>query len=117
MFFKILTVEEFNIVNEEYHGSVMDKRDGFIHLSLMEQVHQTANRFYSNHDNLILLVIAQHPGIKMESGLINTVVETELFPHLYGYLKIGEFQIREYSKVNGIFPKLSIEHDTNFKSG
>lgn len=62
---------------------------GFIHLSTREQVESTANRFYADVDQLVLLTIdpLKVPSeIRWESPAPSVDV---LFPHVYGPLPIS----------------------------
>jgi uncharacterized protein (DUF952 family) len=59
--------------------------EGFIHLSLPEQVVATANRFFRGQRDLVLLQI--------EVGLLRAPIRMEMadgqqFPHLYGPLNL-----------------------------
>jgi len=61
--------------------------EGFIHCSTVEQVIQTANRFYAGQIGLVLLVIDND---KLEAELIYEESEPgQFFPHLYGSLNLG----------------------------
>jgi len=59
--------------------------EGFIHCSTVEQILDTANRFYHNDPNLLVLVIdpnrltAEVRWENLEGGRV-------LFPHIYGPL-------------------------------
>lgn len=85
-----------------YHHESLDSQ-GFIHASQAEQVVKTANRFFINYQNLVLLFIESEKvqaEIRYEFGEVN-----ELFPHIFGALnidavyKVIDFQIGE----NGFF--------------
>ena len=65
------------------------KTEGFIHCSTRDQVESTANRFYADVDQLVLLTIDPAKvgsPIRFEPP---TVDSTELFPHIYGPLPIA----------------------------
>jgi uncharacterized protein (DUF952 family) len=104
MYFKILTKKERQEITDVYTGSAMDKQDGFIHLSLQHQVDQTANRFYQDYDELVLMVF--QGSVTMEPGFMNGKTTTELFPHLYGTITTRDCEFRTYTKVKGVFPAL-----------
>jgi uncharacterized protein (DUF952 family) len=58
--------------------------DGFIHLSTVEQLPRTANKWYAGRVGLIAAVVdAEHlgPNLRWEPN-----AQGELFPHLYGEL-------------------------------
>ena len=60
-------------------------QEGFIHCSTVEQILDTANRFYPNDPNLQVLVI--DPGkLKAEVRYENLEGGKILFPHIYGTL-------------------------------
>ncbi len=69
-------------------GRTLDEQ-GFIHASTRDQIEATANRFYADVDQLVLLSI--DPGkiphdIKWEPPAPGV---DELFPHIYGPLPIS----------------------------
>ena len=62
--------------------------EGFIHASTREQVIETANRFFKNESDLILLKIDEN---KLKSELkfeASDQGDNVLFPHIYGPLNI-----------------------------
>lgn len=85
-------------------GSKIDKRDGFIHLSSGNQVHETARLHFREQEDLMLLEVkAQELNIKWETSRGN-----RLFPHLYGSLPLNQVS-REHNLVldknkNHVFP-------------
>jgi uncharacterized protein (DUF952 family) len=59
-----------------------DSRDGFLHLSLTEQVERTARKYYTEVEDLLLLGISQkqiEPILRIEASSAG-----ELYPHAYG---------------------------------
>ena len=86
--YKICTQSEWNTAVEQnwFIGSADDLRDGFIHFSTMSQLAETIRRHFSNrHDLLVVAVNVDTPGdaLKWEPSRGG-----ELFPHLYGPLKV-----------------------------
>lgn len=70
--------------------------EGFIHLSTREQVEATANRFYTDVDQLVLLTVDQlkvPSEIKWERPAPSVDV---LFPHVYGPLPISAVVMTNY---------------------
>ena len=70
-----------------FHGSAVDRRDGFIHFSSAEQVEETAAKhFAGQHDLLLIAVDAARLGaaLKWEPSRGGA-----LFPHLYGELDLA----------------------------
>ncbi len=69
---------------------------GFIHLSTRDQVEATANRFYADVDQLVLLTVDQlkvPSEIKWEPPSPGSDV---LFPHIYGPLPIAAVVMTNY---------------------
>ncbi len=69
------------------HGSLTDA--GFIHCSFPHQIERTANLFYSDLTELLMLHV--DPGrcdgpVVIEAGGGDA---SELFPHLYGAIPVG----------------------------
>lgn len=67
-----------------YHGSVDDRRDGFIHFSTAAQAPGTAAKFFAGQGGLVVAAIdveAAGPALKWEPSRGGM-----LFPHLYGPL-------------------------------
>jgi uncharacterized protein (DUF952 family) len=69
--------------------------EGFIHFSTADQVVWVANAFYAGQNDLRLLIVdperlsaelrwedPAHPGVRMD------IVQSEVFPHLYGPLNL-----------------------------
>ena len=67
-----------------FAGADVDRRDGFIHFSTRDQVAETAARYFSDLDDLALVMVdadAMGPRLKWEPARGGA-----LFPHLYGRL-------------------------------
>jgi uncharacterized protein (DUF952 family) len=67
-----------------YQGSADDVRDGFIHLSSADQTAETARKYFTGRDDLMLAVFEADtlgPGLVWEPSRGGA-----LFPHLYGPL-------------------------------
>jgi uncharacterized protein (DUF952 family) len=68
-----------------YRGPTLDT-EGFIHCSTLAQVIGSANRFFKNQKDLVIIIIdgdRVNPEIRYEGETINN-----LFPHIYGALNI-----------------------------
>jgi uncharacterized protein (DUF952 family) len=68
-----------------YRGPTLDT-EGFIHCSSLAQVIGSANRFFKNQKDLVIIVIdcdRVKPEIRYEGETINN-----LFPHIYGALNM-----------------------------
>lgn len=76
----------------EYRMSTRDvtlEQEGFIHCSTREQMQDTANRFYADLDQLVVLTIDPHlvpSPIRWEPPAPDAVI---MFPHIYGPLPIA----------------------------
>ena len=72
------------ISNGIYHGGDLDQRDGFIHFSSADQVVETARRYLSGLEGLVLLKVHTRrlgDALKWEESR-----DSLLFPHLYASL-------------------------------
>lgn len=70
-----------------YHGSDVDRTDGYIHMSTGEQLAGTARRHYRGRSALVLLEVdleALGPALKWEASRGG-----DLFPHLYAPLPVS----------------------------
>jgi uncharacterized protein (DUF952 family) len=79
-------------IHGEYRMStrgVTLEQEGFIHCSTRAQIEATANRFYADVSQLVLLTVDQDAvpsPIRFEPPAPGS---TELFPHIYGPLPIS----------------------------
>lgn len=70
-----------------FKGSELDLADGFIHFSSAPQAAETARRYFSGRDDLVLVAV--------DTGSLGAALRWEpsrggaLFPHLYGTLAIA----------------------------
>src|SRR4051812_2064046 len=75
--YKILTPEEWNVLDEsrEFKGSPVDLKDGYIHLSYLEQIKDTISKHFKGHTYLFVVEFdAKNYDTRVENG----------FPHIYG---------------------------------
>jgi uncharacterized protein (DUF952 family) len=105
MFYKLLTIKEKAEILNPYRGSKLDIQDGFIHLSLENQVHKTANRYFQEHQELVLMLF--NGDVTMEKGIMNGKETDEVFPHFYGAIDISKCEFRQYKKECGLFPPIN----------
>ncbi len=87
--YKIMPKKEWEQAQSEdvYTGSVVDRRDGFIHLSAARQVRETAAKHFGQQENLVLLSIDEDSlgdSLKWEISRGGA-----LFPHVYGPLPMN----------------------------
>jgi uncharacterized protein (DUF952 family) len=69
-----------------FHGSEVDRRDGFIHFSTAAQAAETAARHFAGERDLVLVAVdvaALGADLKWEPSRGGA-----LFPHLYGALDL-----------------------------
>jgi uncharacterized protein (DUF952 family) len=87
--YKIVAASHWRAAEHDgiFRGSADDLRDGFIHLSTAAQVEETAAKYFSGQDNLLL--------ISVDGARLGAALKWEpsrggaLFPHLYGELPIA----------------------------
>lgn len=86
--------------------------EGFIHCSTSGQLVRTANRFFKNQTDLLLLFIDSD---KVKSEIrYDVVAENETFPHIYGALNLDAvFKVINFeADKNGLFelpPEVQLE--------
>jgi len=88
--------------------SPIDVRDGYIHLSLLEQINGTANRYFQEFDALVVVSFAVEvfgQQLKLE-GVASR--DGQKFPHFYGEIVPFGWISTIYcmANVNGIFGPL-----------
>ena len=91
--YKILTPQEWNISKASgFITTELDLKDGFIHLSNAAQLSTTLALYFSDHEEVILLL----PEIKqIQDKLIYEAVDSQSkrsgkFGHLYAELKVSQ---------------------------
>ena len=67
-----------------YYSSTLET-EGFIHCSTPEQIIQTANHFFVNQTNLVVLCIQVE---KVQPEIRYEAVDNKYFPHIYGPLNL-----------------------------
>ena len=87
--FKVLRRAEWESARQRgvFSGSSDDARDGFIHMSTLEQLPGTLAKHFAGEAGLVLLQIAVDtlgPALKWEPSRGGA-----LFPHLYGDLPLA----------------------------
>jgi len=95
LIFKILQLEEWIEFSRDkiFAGSAIDKIDGFIHLSPLEEVKATVESYFSDSRHLILVAVRVSDAVKWESSRGGI-----LFPHLYRSLTLKDIQwVRQYA--------------------
>ncbi len=93
----------------KYRGDTLDS-EGFIHCSTLVQLVGSANRFFKNQQDVVILVIDSdrvQAEIRYEGAEVNN-----LFPHIYGELNIEAVvqAIDWHPRPDGLFalpPELS----------
>ena len=82
--FKVLRLDEWHEFEKRgaFYGTLEDQSHGFIHLSAVNQLHETVAKHFAGEDNLALLFVDSNKladKLKWEPSR-----NDELFPHLYG---------------------------------
>ncbi len=72
--------------------------EGFIHCSTRSQLTKTANKFFKNQTNLVLLYIDEN---QVASEIKYEPADNDLFPHIYGELNL-----------DAVYQVIDIEPDT-----
>lgn len=86
--YKLVDGREWQSARTEgvYRGSVLDRADGFIHLSTAEQLPGTATKHYAGRSDLRLVAVdltALGDNVRWEPSRGG-----DLFPHIYGDLPL-----------------------------
>lgn len=85
LIFKIVPRPEWESESGDYHGSVHDRADGFLHFSTASQLPETLRLYYAGQDDLVLVaasVAALGDKLKWE----HSTTRGEDFPHLFAPL-------------------------------
>lgn len=68
----------------------LDEKDGFVHMSTSKQVPGTLNRFFADHDEVVLLKMDYKRLTAWKDVRWEGTSSGQTFPHLYGYGIEGE---------------------------
>lgn len=87
--FKVLTRDEMDLLERDgsFAGSAVDREDGYIHLSTLDQLTETVDKHYAGQDDLWLAAVdlaAQGEALRWEPSRGGA-----LFPHLYGPMNLN----------------------------
>lgn len=87
--YKILSREEWAQAERDgvFHGSEVDRRDGYIHLSAADQLERTISLWFAGRDDLVLVAIEAErlvDALKWEPSRGGA-----LFPHYYAPLAVA----------------------------
>ncbi len=83
VFYKITTEDEWKVAEDagSFLGSALDLKDGFIHLSTVDQMRETARLHFAGQENLVLVAVAESSvadALKWEASRGG-----KLFPHVF----------------------------------
>jgi uncharacterized protein (DUF952 family) len=86
VFYKITTEKEWDAARAAgvFSGSTLDVKDGYIHLSTLDQVQETARLHFSGQSDLVLVAVPETAiakNLKWEASRGG-----KLFPHVYAAL-------------------------------
>ena len=86
--FKLIDSGEWTTALEagHYHGSTVDRTDGYIHMSTATQLAETARRHYAGRGGLVLLAV--QTAALGDALVWDPSRGGDLFPHLYGPLPV-----------------------------
>ena len=95
--YKILSRAEWQaaLAAQRFHGSAVDRQDGFIHFSTAGQAPETARRHFAGQPDLVVLAVEAADlgeALRWEPSRGG-----ELFPHLYAHLDV--FLVREVTEA------------------
>ena len=87
--YKICTRSEWRSAEHDgrYHGSELDRRDGFIHFSTAAQAGETAAKHFAGQSDLLLIAV--------DANVLEAALKWEvsrggaLFPHLFALLPMN----------------------------
>ena len=90
--YKILTPDQWSAFQSDasFAGAPIDLSDGYIHFSTAEQAKETADKYFADHNDIVLLELdaeAFAENLKWEPSRGGA-----LFPHLYATLSIESIQ-------------------------
>lgn len=105
--YKVLKDTEFLELekNGKSHGSALDKKDKFVHMSTKQQLSETLRKHFYQKNNLILMAIDSETitsNLRWEESRSD-----QLFPHLYAELKFTDalwFSPIEFVENHHIIP-------------
>jgi uncharacterized protein (DUF952 family) len=88
--YHITTIKQWNKFTDiDYFEVPSLQLEGFIHASTAKQLNATANRYYKNESEIIVLTIdAEMVKDKLKYEFSNSV--NEYFPHIYGVIEKKE---------------------------
>ena len=93
-----------NFEHQNYFKADSLQTEGFIHTSTIAQLEATAQRYYANENEIIVLHLdanAMQQKIKYEWASS----ANDFFPHIYGVIeKENILQIQSIKKIDGKFP-------------
>ena len=86
-----------------YRPDLKDE-EGFIHCSTADQVEDTANRFFKDQNNILLIVI-NYGKIQSDVKMEDTEGSGQEYPHIYGPLNMDAIldKIKLQSDEDGLF--------------
>ena len=92
-----------------FKGAGIDLKDGYIHLSTADQMHETARLHFAGQENLVLVAVDTQSlanKLKWEASRGGQV-----FPHIYGVLEISAVVWAKPLPWNGtthVFPREAV---------
>ena len=105
MIYKLFKKNEWETLKEatETPGAPIDVKDGYIHFSEEQQIHETLKKFFVNKENLILLKVHT---LNLDHLLWEQASNGDMYPHLYSNLDIKN--VANYGKIKLINNKYDL---------
>jgi uncharacterized protein (DUF952 family) len=99
--FHIVSRSEWGARGSDGYAPASLAREGFVHLSTEEQWPRTAERFFAQRDDLLVLVVRPE---RLTAPVRYEVADGENFPHLYGALNLDAVEdVAAIVEVDGRF--------------
>jgi uncharacterized protein (DUF952 family) len=99
--YKLIDVADWTaaLAAGHYDGSVVDRADGYVHMSTAGQLGETARRHYAGRSGLVLLAV--DPEALGAALVWEASRGGDLFPHLYGPLPVDAVRAARALVVTG----------------
>lgn len=102
--YKLVDAEDWQVatVDGAYPGSVVDLRDGYIHMSTADQLDETARRHFSGLPDLLKVTIDTMALAELPDAALRWEPSRggALFPHLYAPLPLSAVRSVEACRVD-----------------
>lgn len=102
--YKILTVSEWQKFQSqgEYEGSLVDIKDGFIHLSPRDKINRVMSKYYNQETKVYILKFSESHFLNLLKWELAS--DNNLYPHLYN----RPLYLKEVEEIKTADPKIGI---------